>query len=112
MLAALLNTPRTFEEWNMWSLHHRVSHDAIRDAIQNQKSINLPVYQIYPIPLDEPKWFLEQNQSAHEDMDGVLSITASNLQDIDLTNLRLLEAWVFLHYQEHRDAEERLGISS
>jgi uncharacterized protein (UPF0248 family) len=37
MIAQLLNVPKSDNEWQIWSYHHRLSHDAIRQAAMTQK---------------------------------------------------------------------------
>lgn len=39
MLIALLNVPRTREQWDWWSYNHRLSHDRIRSALANLTGI-------------------------------------------------------------------------
>lgn len=112
MLALLLNTPRSAEDWNRWSLHHRISHDVIRLAIAQQLKVNLPEYLLEPIPLHEPKIFLQRNASAHTDMNGALGTQGSDILDVNLTEQRELQAWIYLHYLEHLTAEQRLNVAS
>lgn len=112
MLVVLLNMPRNVDDWNRWALHHRTSHDAIRFAVAQQKQINLPEYLLEPIALNEPKIFLQRNASAHSDMNGALGNQGSDLLDVDVTQERELQAWIYLHYLEHQTAEQRLGITS
>lgn len=112
MLPILLNAPKTKDEWDRFTLHHRTSHDLIRQAIRAQSGTDLPDLVLDPIALDQPKQWLQANQQLHTDMNTVLQLPSIDLEDIDVTQENQLQAWVFLHYQEHRTAEDRLGISS
>jgi hypothetical protein len=112
MLVHLLNTPKSDREWDVWSFHNRTSHLAIIQAIQTQKNITLTQYQLDPISPKAVPDFLQRNSQSHIDMNSVLNLQTVDLQDVDLKNRRQLEAWIFLHWKEHSDAEQSLGISS
>jgi|SRR5215469_2999953 len=112
MLAELLNVPHTVHEWNRFSFHHRQSHVLIRQAIFAQSGLNLVDYLLDPIPLNNPKGFLENNQQAHVDMDQALGSQSVNLLDVDLNDENEKTAWIYLHYLEHQTAEQILGIGS
>lgn len=110
MLAALLNTPKTFEEWQQFARDHRDSHDRIRGAIKSKYNIDLTDYIIEPLSEEGFKQFLQNNASLHTDMNGVLKSQSSDLLDVSFDDLQKLESWINLHYQEHENAEQLLGI--
>ena len=110
MLANLLNPPKTSEEWLQFSFDHRDSHDRIRAAIAKKYNVNLTDYIVDPLNKEDPKTFLQNNASLHTDMNGVLKSQASDLLDVNFTNPEQLSSWLNLHYQEHRNAEQLLGI--
>lgn len=110
MLAALLNVPRTDAEWQQFSYDHRDSHDRIRAAILAKFKINLVDYQIDPINPDNIQQFLQNNASLHTDMNGIVHSQASDLLNVDLSKPEQLESWINLHYQEHQNVEQLLGI--
>lgn len=110
MLALLLESPRTPQDWVRWSFHHRDSHARIRQAIQKQKGIGLPDYQIDPITEEDLKGWLQHNSQLHGDMLGALGIQSEDLLDVDFRDPKQAQAWVFLHYQDHFNAETALGI--
>lgn len=112
MLALLLNTPQSDEDWSRFSFHHRASHDLIRQAIAAQHNVTLPPYPLDPIPFFAFKQWLENNQAAHVDMNGVLKAQGADIEDLDPTDARQLQAWIFLHAVEHQTAERILGIGS
>ena len=109
MLPGLLNVPRTDQEWDMWMWDHRTSHDHIRQKIQSSYGILLPDYPIEPINPNDLTNFLVNNTQLHDDMNGVLGLVSSNVQDADLKDSRQLEAWIKIHYLEHFAAESKLG---
>lgn len=112
MLPVLLTVPKSPEDWNLFSFHHRQSHDLIVQSIMSQLQVSLPIYVIDPITLEQPQQWLIANQQFHEDMDSTLNVEGSNLQDVDFNNERQLQAWIYLHWQEHQTAEALLGIAS
>lgn len=71
---------------------------------------NLPDYVIDPIPREDVKGWLENNQNFHNDMNGQLNLQGSDLQDVDFNDQKQLQSWIFLHYQEHNSAEQALEI--
>lgn len=110
MISALLNIPRSRTDWLHWSWEHRDSHDRIRAAIQKQKGVVLSDYQIEPINPDAMTLFLQNHQQLHDDMDGVLGLQSNNLQDVNLSDDRQLQSWIYLNWFEHNDAEMALKI--
>lgn len=110
MLAALLNTPTSNEEWQHFSFDHRDSHDRIRAAILQQRNVNLADYQVDPINPQNTQQFLENNSNLHTEMNEVLRSQSSNVEDVDFNDPNQLRAWIALHYQEHLNAEQLLGI--
>jgi hypothetical protein len=112
VLPLLLNTPRSVEDWARWSLHHRISHDVIRGALNSQQKLSLPTYLLDPINLGQPRNFLQWNQSAHIDMNAALKTPGSDLEDVNFNDERQMQAWVWLHYLEHSVIEQRLGVAS
>lgn len=93
-------------------MHHRISHDVIRQAIADQRGINLPYYQLDPIPMFAFSQWAEWNQQSHIDMNNVLNAPSVDLETLDPRDENVLRAWIYLHWQEHQTAERTLGISS
>ena len=110
MLAILQNTPHTPTDWYLFSWNHRDSHDRIRAAILKQNSVNLQDYQIDPIDPNNINQFLENNQSLHTEMNGILHLQSADLEDVNLKDEKQLEAWTRIHYFEHLYAEAQLQI--
>ena len=112
MLAALLNTPKSAEDWNRYTFHHRTSHDLIRRAIASQRNVNLASYLIDPMAFQHPEQWLETKQQLHTEMNATLGKPGVDLGDLDIKNESQLRSWIFLHYQEHFTAEQTLGVAS
>ncbi len=73
-------------------------------------NINLTNYIIYPVDKNQIPIFLDNNQSLHSDMNGILGLQSSDLQDVDFENENQKTAWFYSHYLEHQSAEIKLGI--
>jgi hypothetical protein len=110
LLPALENIPKTQDQWNRWSFDHRDSHNRIRAAILKQNGINLTDYQIDPIDPNNTTQFLQNNASLHGDMNSVLKLQSSDLEDVNFGSEPELEAWIRIHYQEHQYAELKLQV--
>lgn len=110
MRAVLLEVPQNEAQWDRWSTHHKQDHDLIAQAVRQQKGINLNQYQLDPIPFNAIQQWLAWNQAAHDEMDSAIGAQGSDLEDTDLTDKRQLEAWIWLHYQEHLTAGNALKV--
>ena len=111
MLCQLLNIPSTQDEWNIWSYHHRLSHQAIRQAAL-ARSVTLIDYEIDPVNREFITDWLDRNQQLHVDMDGLVGAQSVDLQDVDLQDRNQLVAWIRLHWIDHQTVETQLGIAS
>jgi len=156
MLPNLLNTPRTSEQWLIWSFSHKDSHLLIGQALQkttgNITSVTLtnggsgytsiPAIQfgngqgsgstfnieirggiITSLTLTSGGTGYttdliyivggggsEKNQETHDEMNSALQLQGSDLESVDINDPRQFESWIFSHYQEHFDAQSKLGI--
>ena len=111
--SSLLNVPNSLEAWNQWSFNHAQEHINIIQAIQNLKGVQLTQYQLDPVNFTNKKAvddFLERHQQTHIDMDGVLGIQSTDLQDTDLSDPKKLQAWIYSNWLEHNAANQELGI--
>src|SRR5665213_2751313 len=96
-----MNVTKSNQDWSIWSFAHRLSHQAIRQAIMAQKGINLPEYLLDPIDFSAIGGFLQRNQQSHVEMDGALGFQSEDLQTVDLKDEEQKIAWIDSHYQEH-----------
>jgi len=110
VLPALANIPRSPSDWQLWAFDHRDSHDRIRAAILSKFNNALADHQIEPINPNDVVTFLDNNSTLHDDMNRLLSLPGSDIQDVDFKDDKQLEAWIKLHYVEHYNAENVLGI--
>ena len=112
MLSSLLNIPHRNDDWSWFSFNHRLSHDRIRQAIKAKYGYNLVDFQIDPMDPNALPQFMQNNASLHSDMNGVLQLPGIDLLDVDLTKDAQRDAWIYYHWQEHQDAELKLGVGS
>lgn len=110
MLPLLENVPHSRNDWDQFSFAHRDSHDRIRAAILKQFGVSLTDYQVDPIDPNNITQFLQNNSSLHGDMNGVLKLQSSDIEDVNLGDEKQMEAWTRLHYNEHMYAELKLQI--
>ena len=110
MLSDLLNVPRSALDWQVFGNSHAIEHQNILQAIRGLGGPNLQQYQLYPIYPERIEDFLERNQHAHTDINSVLNLTSTDLQEVDVNDESQLAAWVNLHHNEHYAINQRLGI--
>jgi hypothetical protein len=110
MLAGLLSVPKSEQDWSLWSLNNRDALDQIRAAIATDSGVQLPIYQVYPIPFHDIETWLNNIQQAHNDFTDILGQQSNDLRDADLRDPNQLEAWIWLGYQEVLAACQKLGI--
>ena len=110
VLSQLLNVPRDSSEWAIWSWSHRDQHQQILQAVSKADQISLFEYIVDPIDFGDFESFLNQNQYAHNDFNGVLNTPGNDLTQVDPSDRNQLEAWIFLHFQEHLNAANKLQL--
>lgn len=85
-------------------------HLEIMQEIQRQQSLKLTEYVIYPWIDEAKEEILELHQQYHNDMNEKLNISGVDLSEVDFKNEEQVRSWVYLHYEEHRNARKQLGI--
>jgi hypothetical protein len=110
MLASLLNIPHTEDDWEIWSLANYNCLNQIRAAIQAQYNVNLPTYDVQPIPFDDFKTWVSSNQQAHTDFTQILKQQSNDLVDFNFDDERQKENWIWLNYMEIQNACAKLKI--
>jgi len=110
MLAQLFNVPQTQTDWDRWSFANYDALNQIVGAIAAQKDIVLPTYQVWPIDFDDLDNFLDANQQAHSDFNGVLGLNGNDLLHVDLQDPNQRQSWVWLCAMEVQSACQALKI--
>lgn len=103
--ADLLNVPKSASDWNFFSFNNRDAVQRIKQAILTQQNIDLIEYQLDPVDLSNPTFFLQNNQQSHTDFNGVLGLQSTDLLDVDLKDERQLQSWTYLNWLEIQQAE-------
>ena len=106
----LLNVPKSDNDWVIWSLHHRLSHDAIRQAILTQKKIATGEYVLEPIFQVEIKSWLQRNSQTHIEQTQAVGQQSHDITDVDFNDEAAKVSWISVHFQEHFDLEQALGV--
>lgn len=113
-LATLQNEPSTHDEATFaeFSFSNQDSHNKIVNAVFSQKGISLPIYTLDPIPLFDMGVWLRNHQQMHNDMNGVTGVSGNDLSSVDWNNEEQKSYWMQLHWAEHQQNEQALGITS
>lgn len=110
-LRSLLNPiPKKASDRNWWSLQHKDDHDAIIAGVLQKFGVNLKNYIIDPInPKDFDGWLL-RHQQMHDDMNNATNTPATDLSLTDFENDEERQRWALLHFREHQQNRQVLGI--
>lgn len=109
-LADVLTNPQNERQQTDWYFAHRQHHELVRDQIQKQFKVNLPLYLMDPVlPTSRKKW-LDDHQQMHDDANSILGIPSSDLTTVDFENPLQKDAWTWYNYIEHRNWASKLLI--
>lgn len=113
VLPLILSIPDDSRGWDSWVFAHNSDHNEIQAAILKQKSVNLPVLQLYPVKREDEDAFqtwLDLHQQAHENMTSVLGIEVQDLTDLDPSDPQSMQNWLSANYKDHQNVREELEI--
>lgn len=110
MLASLYNIPRDYQGLNQFSFANADHHTQVFNSILSKYSINLTVYLIDPIPLNNLGVWLYNHQQMHDLQNAVLGIAGNDFTDLDFSKPDESANWFYLHAIEHYQAAQALGI--
>lgn len=110
MLAVLLETPQTDDDWGRWAFHNQDQTQLIQQAIHVQYGVTLTPYILFPLNLQAPAIWLQNNQASHTDFNAVLGLQSHDLQEVDFNDADQLATWININYQEMMDASTALKI--
>lgn len=109
-LAQLLYPSPTDRGMDEWSFAHFDHHRTINQAIARTRGIQVEEQRIYPVRPEDFDDFLAQNQFWHNATNQVLGVQGVDLQSVDFQNKQARDAWIWLHFLQHRAWAERLGM--
>lgn len=110
MLPMLIDFPPGRFGLSTWSFHHARDHDEIAQAIEVQYNISLPRYCLDPMVFTNDSQFLLWNQQMHNDFNAVIQLPGSDISSLNFDDRSQVQAWLWGHFSEHRDAHVKLGI--
>lgn len=110
MLPLLLNTPQNARDFDIFSFINADNHAEIIRQIAIKGQVNLAIFPLDPIPLKDTRIWLEQHQQMHNDMNAFLGTSGSDLADVDFNDKEQLVSWIQLHFVEHLNASNILGL--
>ena len=110
MLAVLLEAPDSPEMWSRYAFHTSDQINLLQQAILEKYNAILPQYVLFPINLDQPQQWLQNNSAAHTQINQILGLQSHDLLTVDITDPDDLADWVNISYQELYDASVALGV--
>ena len=96
--------------WQEYWFQHFQDHLEIMQGIQEQQNVKLTEYSIDPWTDADKDGILGRHQQYHDDMNARLGLSGSDLSELSFKSEDQLKQWVYLNYQEHRNARSTLGI--
>jgi len=110
MLAAVINPSPDDQDFSAWSFNHYQDHLEIIQAVKAHGGPSLEILEINEInPQDVQSW-LERHQTMHNDMNGVLNLQGNDLTAVDFRDAGQRQSWMWLNFNEHRNARGALAI--
>ena len=107
-LASLFNIPEGEQDLLVFSFSNMDQHRRIVTALGGQ-GVNLPLYNLDPIPPSDPFTWLIVHQQAHVDFTTRLGIDGVDLTAVDFRDPEQMASWIRLHADEHQQAATKLG---
>lgn len=109
-LINLYAPPKNEADWHAWSFSNADSHVRIIQAIFVKYGQTLTGLSIDPIPWHNIADWLRNHQQMHNEMDSALGIDGNDLTIPDFHDRLSMEVFIFSHADEHRSAENMLGL--
>ncbi len=109
-LASLANVPYDDNSLSQFSFAHMAHHRDIIRRIYELSGIELEEFPIDPFNLANADTFGYQHQQMHNQMNSVLGISGNDLIEINWQDKGEREGWIFLNWQEHMQAGDKLGV--
>lgn len=109
-VADLYNVPKTPQDFHSWSFAHMAHHRAEVEAIFARTGIQLPIYVLDPVDLENPGVFMYQHQQMHNAIDALTGVDGYDLTDVNLQEDREFSGWIFLNAQLHYNEATVLGV--
>lgn len=108
-LAMLLYPPPTDRGPEEWSYHNLQHHQAVSDAIYAQRGVRVTATNIYPMRGDNLMSWARAHQEWHDAINGILGVPGVDLQNVDWEQREEIDAFFWLHFNQHRAWAQTLG---
>ena len=108
--AALLNTPNSQAEFDIWAFSLNANIREIQQAIFEQKGERLPALQLYPVPLPALDQWLQRVGDALDQICGAVGIAAVDVENIDIEDDRERQRLANSVFFEVQQARQMLRI--
>ena len=111
MIAILSNVPNNRAELDIFSFNLREEVRRCNQAILQQRGVDLPDFQLYPVPVQEhiTDWLSNVSQAIGS-ICSVLNITSQDIFNVDLRDQNARIGWTYTIWQEISAAEAALQI--
>ena len=109
-VASLANVPYDENTLREFSFSHMAHH---RDIIRRIRELTNAELEEFPLDPFEPSnsavWGYH-HQQMHNQMNTILGISGNDLIEINWQDKGERESWVFLNFNEHVQASDKLGV--
>ncbi len=105
-----LPIPDDESDRNRWTFSHASSHLITSQAVVSKVGGTIVQYMLDPYnPADVAGWDL-RHQQAHNDINSALNLPGIDFSSIDRTTDRGRIEWAALHFREHLQWQQTLGV--
>ena len=91
--------------WFNWQ-----DHWALQEAVNKQKTLNNPIYNIWPWNEKDQENLFLLHQQFHNDMNAATGNAGNDFTHPPLKDLAAMKTWYFNHMTEHSAAHQDLGV--
>lgn len=110
-LAQILYPPPTKTGLGEWLWANYQHHLAVNGAVFTKSSDRLTLYRIWPVGDADFNGWLEQHQQQHNVTNEALGTSGFDLSSVDIKNKKQFDAFVWIHFIEHRNWAQTLGLT-
>lgn len=100
-IGSIRDVPKSAQEWATWSFAHMAHHRDINAALVTAQGMNFDLYDLDPIPLENPGAWIDQHQQQHSVQDAIFGIQLFDLSGFDPKDPEALQSWILQNYSLH-----------
>lgn len=109
-IANIANIPEDDVSLNQWSFAHMAHHRDLNSYILRKHGVNLPLFPIDPMNINDMGTFGYQHQIMHNNQNEILKIAGNDLLDVDWNNPEQRAIWIWLNFSEHLQASQITAV--